>query len=186
MSNSPLLGNSQLHRQVRYDARREIIESIGDVSGIKLFGNQLIVAPYVHSGIQWSPKYGFPLEERLSLEALYELYDAADADPKDPGVTNRFKGIVTLRNPTAAKESIHVGAVYLVVAIGEENERNLRVGEWVFTLQENTRSLSITSDNAKKSRVLREVGVDYSAGWPTKLCYSTDIYGTIPHQDQVV
>jgi hypothetical protein len=172
---------------VRYDARREILESVGNVSDIELFGNQLIVAPYVHSGVQWSPKYGFPLEERLSLEVLYELYDAHQGiDPNDPEVKNRFKGIGTLWNPTPAKESIFQGAVYLIVVIGADNDCGLKVGEWVFTLQENTRSLSITSETGRRSRVLSEVGVEYPAGWPTKLCYSSDIYGRLPHQDCVV
>lgn len=168
---SPLLGNTQLHNMVKYDARKEILGSIGNLAEIELFGNQIIVAPYVQSGIVWLAKYGFPREERLSLENLYDLYDSGKA----------------LLNPTPAKESIFTGLVYLVVKTGEDCTKELKVGEWVFTLQENTRQISVTSSTATPSRVLREViGMDYAAGWPAKLVFETDVYGRIPHQDMVL
>lgn len=168
---SPLLGNTHLHNMVRYNAREEILQSIGDISDIELFGNQLIVAPYVHSGIMWSDRLGFPKEERLSLEALYDLYDSP-------------RGFIY---QTAAKESIFVGMVNLVIAVSPDaTEHNLKRGEWIFTLQENTRSISITSSTAKKSKVLSKVGVDYAEGWPCKLLFETDVYGRIPYPDMVV
>lgn len=167
---SPLLGNTQLHAMVRYDARTEIINSVGDLSEIDLFGNQIIVAPYVQSGVVWSDRLGFPREERLSLDNLYGLYDSG-------------KGLF---NPSAAKESIFAGTVYLVLKTGEECKKGLKPGDWIFTLQENTRQLSVTSATAKRSRVLKEIGVDYAAGWPAKLVFESDVYGRIPHQDMVL
>lgn len=167
---SPLLGNTQLHKMVRYDARSEILNSVGDLSEIELFGNQIIVAPYVQSGIMWSEKLGFPREERLSLENLYALYDSG-------------KGLF---NPAAAKESIFAGMVYCVLSTGEECVKGLKRGDWIFTVQENTRQISVTSATAQQSRVLKEIGVDYAAGWPAKLLFEVDVYGRVPHQDMVL
>lgn len=167
---SPLLGNTQLHSMTRYDARSEILNSVGDLSEIELFGNQIMVAPYVQSGIMWSDKLGFPREERLSLENLYALYDSG-------------KGLF---NPTAAKESIFAGMVYCVLKTGEDCTKDLKRGDWIFTVQENTRQISVTSATAKRSRVLKEIGVDYAAGWPAKLLFEADVYGRVPHQDMVL
>jgi len=166
---SPLLNTSNMHRFVRYDARREILESIGDVADIELFGTQVICAPYVHSGLLWNRTMGFPIEERLSLDRLYELFAGN-------------KGFVT---QTESKESIYSGKVMLVVKTGEDVEK-VRVGEWAFTLQENTRQVSIQTPTSRPSRVLKFVGLDYVAGWPCKFVYESDIYGRIPYPDMVV
>lgn len=173
---SPLLGNTQLHNMVQYDARSEILNSVGDLSEIELFGNQVIVAPYVQSGIMWSEKLGFPRNERLSIENLYALYDSG-------------KGLF---NPTAAKESIFAGMVYCVLKTGEDCVKDengiprLKRGDWIFTVQENTRQISVTSATAQQSRILKEIGVNYAAGWPAKMLYESDIYGRVPHQDMVL
>ncbi len=167
---STLNSSSVLHRYVRYDARKEIMNSLGDLSDIELFGNQLLVAPYIQSGLMWSEKLGFPVEERLSLESLFDLYESG-------------KGFM---NPTPAKESFFQGKVMLVVKVGDKPVReDIRVGNWVFGLQESTRMVSLSPPNAKKSRVLKEIGVEYAAGFPCKFIYDTDIYGRIPHPDMV-
>lgn len=166
---SPLLASSTMHRFVRYDARREILDAIGDLKDLDLFGTQIICAPYVHSGVLWSSTMGFPLEERLSLERLYALYEGT-------------KGFVSQQDP---KESIYTGKVMLVVKPGEETGM-VKPGDWVFTLQENTRMVSIQTPTSKESRVLKFIGINYVAGWPCKLCYEADIYGRIPYPDMVV
>lgn len=171
MANSPLATNTTIHGYVRYNARTEILSCVGDLSDMELFGTQLIVAPYVHSGLMWSDKLGFPREERLSLPRLYELYDSS-------------VGFVIREHSV---ESIYTGKVLLVVKIGSEADKlGLRIGDWVVTLQENTRQVSITSLSAEKSRVLEFVGVKYAAGWPCKFLYESDVYARISDPDMVV
>lgn len=174
---SELYATAALHRMVRYDARREILSAVGDLSAIELFGTQLIVAPYVHSGILLSPTLGIPETERLSVEALYDLYDSG-------------RGFLAQKFST---EDLYQGKVCLVLKIGAEVEvygpryghKPLSVGDWVFTLQENTRALSVYAPGATQSRVLKALGIDYT-GWPAKFVYAADLYGRITDPDMVV
>ena len=159
-----LYAQSALHRMVRYDARREIMNSIGDLSGVTLFKDTVLVAPYVHSGLLWSPSMGFPIEERLSLERLYELYDTK-------------RGMMTQE---LAKESIYQGKVLLLLKTSrkKEEEKNM-VGNWVFTLQENTSGLSVCGEGGEKSRVLEFIGANYTVGWPCKIMDMSHIMGSV-------
>jgi hypothetical protein len=166
-----LYANAALHRFVRYDARREILASVGDIANIDLFGTQLLVAPYVRSGILLSPSLGIPESEILSREALFDLYDSG-------------RGFMAQK---FAAEDLFQGKVCLVLKIGHEvdaedpryGERPLRVGDWIFTLQENTRGVSICAPGAKQSRVLKALGIEYAAGWPSKFLYAADVYGRL-------
>lgn len=182
---SQLYATAALHRMVRYDARSEILGCIGDFSEIELFGNQLLLAPYVQSGIMWQDKLGFPREERLACEQLYDLYESG-------------KG---LRLSQFSIESIYQGKCALIVKVGEDVNKpvydealgkdipphvEFHVGDWVFTLQENTRSISLAGTGASQSKVLKALGVDYQLGWPCKIAYSSDIYGRVVDPDQVV
>jgi len=166
---SPLRATSTMHRFVRYDAAREIINAAGDLSGIELFGDQVICGPYVHSGLLWSQSLGFPIEKRLSLGHLYELYDG-------------HKGLMAQQ---MSVESIYQGKVMLVIKAGEETTK-VRAGDWIFTLQENTRMISVQTPTSQRSRVLDFIGTDYAAGWPSKLVYERDIYGRVRDPDMVV
>lgn len=165
-----LYSTSALHRYVRYDARREILSSVGDLSSLELFGSQLIVAPYVQSGIMFSDRLGIPETEVLSVDALDDLYKSG-------------KGLLTQQ---FSKESIWQGKVLLLLKIGTEvdvsdpkwGEAPLQVGDWVYALQENTRQVSIRMPGAKQSRVLKALGVDY-IGYPCKFLYAADIYGRV-------
>lgn len=167
---SVLRSDSTLHRFVRYDARREIMQCVGDLSDLELFGTQIIAAPYVHSGLLWAASMGFPIEERLSLDRLYEMYAGT-------------KGIVAQRE---SLESIFQGKVLLVVKTGESADR-IKEGDWIVTLQENTRGLRIRTGTSRKSRVLDFLGItNYEAGYPCKFVYEADVYGRIPDPDMVV
>lgn len=164
-----LYANSALHRFVRYDAKSEILASVGDISGIELFGTQLIVAPYVRSGILLSPSLGIPESEVLSCGALYDLYESG-------------RGFMAQK---FAAEDIFQGKVCLVLKMGadllDESREEIPpfgVGDWIFTLQENTRGVSISAPGAKQSRVLKAMSIDY-VGWPSKFLYSSDVYGRV-------
>lgn len=167
-----LYSNSALHRFVRYDAKSEILAAVGDIAGIELFGTQLIVAPYVRSGILLSSSLGFPDSEVLSREALYDLYDSG-------------RGFMAQKFAT---EDIWQGKVCLVLKIGKGlieppddpdwEPLDFGVGDWIFTLQENTRGVSISAPGAKQSRVLKANGIDY-VGWPSKFLFRADVYGRI-------
>lgn len=183
-----LYAASALHRMVRYDARREIMGSLGDLSSIELFGTQLLVAPYVHSGLLRSPGEE---AEVLSLGALYERYQSG-------------RGLITKQ---LSIESIYQGKVYLVLIVGNEvssmperdmdEERDefmlrlqrweqgrIKPGDWVVTLQENTRQVSISAPGASQSKVLETLGVTY-VGYPCKFLYAADVYMRIPDPDMV-
>lgn len=156
---------------VRYDAASEILKSMGDGVQGTIFGNNVILAPYVHSGLMWNERMGFPKEEVLSLSDLYALYNS----PK--GFVDQQQGI----------ESIYQGKVCMVVALGEKcGEYGLQVGDWVWTLSENTRMVSLSPRGAQKSRVLDFLGVKYAEGWPCKICYETDLYGKLPDPFRMV
>lgn len=173
-----LYAQSSLHRMVRYDARSEILTSLGDLSGLRLRGNQVLVAPYAQSGIRWNNKLGFPLEERLSVDSLCDLYNS--------------KSIFAVRDYRSAEESIWQGKVCLVVAVGDEVSERTQIGKWVFTLQENTRGVGLQGVNPGVSRVLKEIGsnghegASYEGGWPCRFVYETDIYGDVDDPDMVV
>lgn len=171
---SVLRDTAVLHRMVRYDAAREIRECVGDVDAMgTLYGNQILLGTYTHSGLIWNDRsFDFPIEERLSLEALYDLYESG-------------KGFL---NQQYALESVHVGKVHLVLKLGEEVDADRHwVGQWVWTLPENTRGMNIQCPNARKSRILEKLGVpNYSAGWPCKIAYASDLYGDLPNQDVLV
>lgn len=162
-----LYTTAALHRMVRYDARREILNAVGDLSGFKLFGTNLIVAPYVQSGLL----RGVGEEaEVFSLDALYERYEAKS-------------GLLTQQ---LSVESIYQGKVYLVLAIGDGvKEPRYKVGDWIVTLQENTRAVSISAPGAKQSKVLEKLGVTY-VGFPCKFLYDADVYMRIDDPDMVV
>lgn len=165
---SQLYATGALHRMVKYDARREILNSVGDLSSLKLFGTNLIVAPYVQSGLL----RGLNEEaETLSLAALYERYEEK-------------KGLLTKQ---LSVESIYQGKVYLVLAIGSDVEapRRYSEGDWIVTLQENTRAVSISAPGAKQSKVLEYLGVNY-VGFPCKFLYDADVYARIDDPDMVV
>jgi hypothetical protein len=185
---SELYTTAALHRMVRYDARREILNAVGDLSNIELFGTNLIVAPYVHSGLLRSPAEA---PEVLSLDALYERYEAKT-------------GLLTAK---LSIESIYQGKVYLVLAVGadlqippdrydDENEaqyaarrerwerRRLKPGDWIATLQENTRAVSISAPGAKQSKMLEYLGITY-VGYPCKFLYDADVYMRINDPDMV-
>lgn len=174
---SQLFATSALHRMVRYDARREIVNAVGDLSGVELFGTQVLIGPYVQSGLMISDRIGIPESEVLSLDALYALY-------------NSGKGFLS---QTITKESIYQGKVYLVLKIGSDvdiaasryGDRPLSVGDWVYTLQENTRAVSLYVPGAKQSRVLKEIGIDYT-GYPSKICYESDLYGRLEDPNSLV
>jgi hypothetical protein len=168
---SNLYGVSSLHRMVRYDARTEIMNTVGDLSGVDLIGSTVLVAPYVHSGILWNPNLGFPNDERLSLENLYELYESK-------------KG---LQAQNLAKEGIYQGKVLLLLKTSRkaQDDRNI-VGSWIFTLQENTTMLSFSGPGGKKSRVLDFVGANYPIGWPCKIMDAQYIMGHLSDPDMVV
>jgi len=191
-----LYANSALHRFVRYRARDEIMKAVGDISGIELFGTQLLVAPYVRSGILLSPTLGIPESEVLSCDALAELYESG-------------RGFMAQK---FAVEDLFQGKVCLVLALGtglletearrkeiaerldgglppdeyadlQDEAASLKplefgVGDWVFTLQENTRGVSISAPGAQQSRVLKALGIDY-VGWPSKFLYASDVYGRL-------
>src|SRR5579863_7658532 len=89
---------------VRYRAKEEILTAIGSLDDIELFGNQILAAPYVPSGLMWSERCGFPVEERLSVDALLELQASGK----------------TFLNPALAKESLFQGKVLLVLKVGDE------------------------------------------------------------------
>ena len=173
---SELYSTAALHRMARYDAKSEIWASVGSLENFELFGTQLLLAPYVHSGILLSPLLGIQETERLSLDALYKLYESG-------------RGFM---HSQLAKEDIYQSKVYMVVKIGSEVDVSdsrygdvpLSVGDWVLTLQENTRAVSLYSPGAKQSRVLKEIGVDYT-GWPCKFCYAADVYGRVTDPDMV-
>lgn len=173
---SVLRDTAVLHRMIRYRAEDEIMGCVGDLSSIgRLYGNQMLLGTYVHSGLLWNDRiFDFPMEERLSLEALYELYESG-------------KGFL---NQQAALESVHQGKVHLVLAMGEDMgnaEGRHHIGQWVWTLPENTRGMNIQCPGAKKSRLLEKLGVpNYTAGWPCKIAYASDLYGDLPHQDVLV
>jgi len=173
---SELYSTAALHRMARYDAKTEIWKSVGSLDDLQVFGTQLVLAPYVHSGVMLSERLGIPETERLSCEALYDLYDSG-------------RGFL---NPQLAKEDIFQSKVYMVVKIGSEvdvsearyGDAPLAVGDWVMTLQENTRAVSLYTPGAKQSRVLKAIGVDYT-GWPCKFCYAADVYGRVTDPDMV-
>lgn len=155
---------------VRYRAADEIMKCIGDISRSRLFGNQVLLAPFVQSGLLWNPKMGFPLEEVLSLEKLYELYEGAS------GLVSRQHSL----------ESIWQGKLSLVLKLGDEADKyGLKPLDWVWTLSENTRMVSISPPGAQKSRVLQFLGVDYT-GYPCKIAYETDLYGQEPDPFRIV
>lgn len=176
-----LYGTAILHRMVKYNARAEIMGSVGDVSSLELLGTQLIVAPYVQSGIPWSDRLGMPFEEALSVDALCDLYASG-------------KGFLAQQYST---ESIYQGKVAMVLRIGggvdvedptgsgTKLAAPLAVGDWIVSLQENTRGVSIHFPGAKQSRVLKALGVDYT-GYPCKFLYGSDVYARIPDPDMVV
>lgn len=170
-----LYANAALHRFVRYDARNEIFDAVGDLADVELFGTQLLVAPYVRSGILFSPMLGFPETKVLSQDELYGLYESG-------------KGFMAQK---FAAEDIYQGKVCLVLKLGAEVEscgsasaikeatgRPLRAGDWIFTLQENTRGVSLCGPGGRQSRVLKALGIEY-AGWPSKFLLSSDIYGRL-------
>ena len=165
-----LYATGALHRMVRYNARAEILDSIGDMSDITVFGNQILAAPYIPSGLMWSDRCGFPAEERLSIDALVELQKSGK----------------TFLNPTLAKEGLFQGKVLLVLKVGDEPKLDIKPGEWIWTLQENTRQISISLPHSKKSRVLEMNGIDHAAGWICKLLYDTDVYGRVSDPDILV
>ena len=180
-----LYATAALHRMVKYDARAEILGCIGNFDDIELFGNQVLIAPYVQSGIMWRENLGFPRTERLACERLYEMYDAG-------------KGLLV---GNLSIKSLYQGKTGLIVKLGDDVNKpvfdeatddqviphgGLNVGDWVFTLQENTRGISLAGTGASQSRVLKTLGVDYPLGWPCKILYSTDIYGRVRDPDQVV
>lgn len=169
---SVLMTDATLHRMVRYDAKTEIMNALGDGPLIgRMFGNQILMAPYIHSGLIWSERMGFPLSEVLSVENLYDLYDSN-------------KGFVS---QSEAKEGLWQSKLNLVVALGESaTEYGLSVGQWVWTLSENTRMLSLSPPKAKKSRVLEFLGIPHNAGWLCKLTYETDLYGVEPDPFRIV
>lgn len=162
-----LYSTSALHRFVPYDARAEIISCVGDLSNVELWGTQLIVAPYVHSGLLRGRDDG---DAQVSIADLCERY-------------RNGSGLLASRMST---ESIYQGKVNLILKIGTEvdvedpryGDTPLRVGDWVYTLQENTRGISIAAPGARQSAVLQALGVDY-LGWPCKLVFSADLYGRV-------
>lgn len=176
-----LYGTAILHRMVKYNARAEIMSSIGDVSAVELFGTQLIVAPYVHSGIPWSDRLGMPIEEVLSVDALCDFYVSG-------------KGLLT---KTYSIESIYQGKVVLLARIGSgvdvndptgsgtKLDRPLAVGDWLVCLQETTRAVSMHFPGSEQSRVLKALGIEYT-GYPCKFVYASDVYMRINDPDTVV
>lgn len=171
---SVLRDTAVLARMVRYRAEDEIMACVGDLSGLgNFYGNQMLLATYVHSGLIWNERiFDFPLEERLSLDRLYDLYESG-------------KGFL---NQQYALESVHQGKVHLVLALGEDVDAEKHfVGQWVWTLPENTRGMNLQCPGAQKSRLLEKLGVpNYTAGWPCKIAYASDLYGDLPHQDVLV
>lgn len=172
-----LFATSALHRMVRYDARREILTSLGDISGVELFGSQVIIAPYVHSGVLWSSRLEIPADSVLSPDNMAELIKTG-------------KGLVTHK---LSVEDLYQGKVGLVVKIGPDVEVNepkygdnpLKIGDWVFSLQENTRAVSLCGVGASKSQILGALNVDYT-GYPCKFIYSADIYGRVSDPNVLV
>ena len=168
---SQLYATAALHRMVRYDAKTEILNSVGDLSGIEVLGTNLIVAPYVQSGLLRGKNEE---DAVLSLDELYKRYESRS-------------GLLTSQ---LSVESIYQGKVYLVLAIGAEVDREafspaLKVGDWIVTLQENTRAVSICAPGAKQSMVLDKLGVNY-VGYPCKFLYAADVYMRIPDPEMVV
>lgn len=205
---------------MRYDARSEILSSVGDLSDIELFGTQLLVAPYVRSGIMLSDRLGIPESEVLSIDALCELY----ASPRgimvqSMGVEDVFQGKLCLilkmghevpgsetwlkryhdaemriaelkgkfDNSLDQKDSNMLAEIDLAESayddlqsqIARFGHRPLAVGDWIFTLQENTRGVSIRGPGSTQSRVLKALQIDYTVGYPCKFLYSADVYGRV-------
>jgi hypothetical protein len=162
---------------VRYDAKSEIMTSLGDITGIELFGTQVIIAPYIHSGVLWSSRLEIPADSVLSSDNMAELIKTG-------------KGLVTHK---LSVEDIFQGKVALVVKIGLDvdvsdpkyGDNPLKIGDWVFSLQENTRGVSLCGPGAIKSQVLGALNVDYT-GYPCKLIYSSDIYGRVSDPNVLV
>jgi hypothetical protein len=172
---SQLYSTGALHNMVRYDARQHIRDCIGDLSSLgphAILGNQLLLAPYVHSGLTWNERHcHFGRTDVLTPTQLEELYEV-------PGI---------FLNQQLAKEDLFQSKVYLVLKIGTEPTKlEIKEGDWVWTLQENTRQVSISLPSSKKSFVLDKIGAQIASGWICKICYDSDIYGVLPDHDSLV
>jgi hypothetical protein len=175
---SNLHSTGALHRMVRYDAKSHILDCIGDLNtlgDIPILGNNMLVAPYVPSGLMWNERCGFPLTDVLSERDLLRLYEGEEGQPRP------------FLNQQLAKESIFQGKVMLVLCVGTKPEvPEIKPGDWVWTLQENTRQVSISLPSSRKSRVLEKLGIDIASGWICKIVYDKDIYGVLPDPDCLV
>src|ERR1700722_4253127 len=168
---SNIYATGALHRMVRYDAKAEILSCVGNLDHIELFGNQILAAPYIPSGFMWSERCGFPADRVLTVDGLVDLQ----------------KSGTSLLAQSVAKESLFQGKVMLVLKIGTEPQLpQLKVGDWIWTLQENTRQISISTPTSRKSKVLEMVGIDHAAGWICKIMYDKDVYGRVSDPDSLV
>lgn len=170
---SQLFATGALHRMVRYDAKSHILDCVGDIDALgPLFGNQILAAPYIPSGLMWSERVGFPNDTVLTASDLIALYDA----PTPPFL-----------NQQLAKESVFQGKVMLVLKTGTQPQvPDIQAGDWIWTLQENTRQVSISMPTSRKSKILEKVGIDVASGWICKILYDKDVYGKVSEPDMLV
>jgi hypothetical protein len=170
---SNLHSTGALHRMVRYDAKSHILDCVGDMDALgPLFGNQILCAPYIPSGLMWNERVGFPNHTILTPSDLIALYDS-ESPP--------------FLNQQLAKESMFQGKVMLVLKMGTQCElKDFKEGDWIWTLQENTRQVSISLPTSHKSKILEKVGIDIASGWICKIMNELDAYGLVYEPDAIV
>lgn len=151
------------------DAKQEILEAVGDISGLTVAGSQVLLGVYLRPSIK---KLGTGGRELIL--------------PGDYVNEDQFQGKVSLvlkfgESALPAEDDPH-RATFLRNWGGRLPEP----GEWVFSDVKSAFLLSLAGPGAK-IREDRKKGGDWTViGWPARLVYMKDIYGRVEDPSVIV
>lgn len=155
------VGASKLHRFHHdnvADAAQEIVDAVGDLSGIEIWGSQIMLGVYCQPAVT---KSGLRIGGKTQLEDVYQ----------------GSVGLILKMGPNAfadAKPELYGGRVPTV-------------GDWVYHRAQDAVQMSVCGPNSKKLKVRAPDGNTEDArewdGWPCRMVYAADLYGRValPH-----
>jgi len=140
------------------DIGAEIRRSVGDLSGIEVFGQQILVGIYLRG----ETTQGGIIMPGLQKEDLYQgkVVLILKMGPTATSVMERDHDMKHLPNPWGARPP--------------------RVGDWVFHSASQAFDLNVKGEGAKTSpAIAKDFPAIRDKGWPCRLVYAADLYGRV-------